>query len=159
MKVRITEYLEIDVEREKWVCERCGQLLIDARENYKKGCLVAEKPFEEVHPPMVEGHAYSFSPDPEYACLLEFYCPGCGVMIENEYLPPGHPITHDIQLDIDALKKRQGDREGISEKLLEAIVRKSVQETAQRVAGGETITSVTEKVVKETIDALKDLGV
>ena len=108
MKVRITEYLEIDVKREKWVCERCGHLLIDASENYKKGCLVAEKPFEEVHPAMVEGQAYSFSPDPEYVRLLEFYCPGCGIMIENEYLPPGHPITHDIQLDIDALKKATG---------------------------------------------------
>ena len=70
--------------------------------------MVAEKPFEEVHPAMVEGQAYSFSPDPEYVRLLEFYCPGCGIMIENEYLPPGHPITHDIQLDIDALKKRLG---------------------------------------------------
>jgi hypothetical protein len=29
-------------------------------------------------------------------------------MIENEYLPPGHPITNDIALDIDALKQRHG---------------------------------------------------
>jgi hypothetical protein len=29
-------------------------------------------------------------------------------MIENEYLPPGHPITHDIELDIGALKKANG---------------------------------------------------
>jgi hypothetical protein len=29
-------------------------------------------------------------------------------MIENEYLPPGHPITHEIELDIDALKQRYG---------------------------------------------------
>ena len=26
--------------------------------------------------------------------------------IETEYLPPGHPITHDIELDIDSLKAR-----------------------------------------------------
>ena len=43
---------------------------------------------------------------PDFCRLLEFYCPGCGVMIENEYLPPGHPITHDIELDLDALIKR-----------------------------------------------------
>jgi hypothetical protein len=24
-----------------------------------------------------------------------------------EYLPPGHPLTHDIELDIDALKKTE----------------------------------------------------
>ena len=29
-------------------------------------------------------------------------------MVEVEYLPPGHPLTWDIQLDIDALKKKHG---------------------------------------------------
>lgn len=108
MKVRITEYLEIDLESENWVCNRCGRELAGARKNYKKGCLVAEKPLQEVHPALVHDQPYSFSPDPDYCRLLEFYCPGCGVMIENEYLPPGHPITHDIELDIDSLKKKHG---------------------------------------------------
>jgi acetone carboxylase gamma subunit len=27
-------------------------------------------------------------------------------MVEVEYLPPGHPITHDIELDVDRLKSR-----------------------------------------------------
>ena len=27
-------------------------------------------------------------------------------MVEVEYLVPGHPLTHDIELDIDALKAR-----------------------------------------------------
>jgi acetone carboxylase gamma subunit len=26
--------------------------------------------------------------------------------VEVEYLPPGHPLTHDIELDIDSLKRR-----------------------------------------------------
>jgi acetophenone carboxylase len=38
--------------------------------------------------------------------ILEFYCPGCGTQVETEYLPPGHPITHDIEIDIDRLKER-----------------------------------------------------
>jgi acetone carboxylase, gamma subunit len=108
MKVRITECLEIDLNNETWVCQRCGRDLISARENYKKGCLVADVPLAEIHPPLVEGRAYSFCPDPEYCRLLEFYCPECGVIIDNEYLPPGHPVTHDIELDIDRLKKRYG---------------------------------------------------
>jgi acetone carboxylase, gamma subunit len=108
MKVRITEYLEIDLDKETWVCQRCGRELISARENYKKGCMVADVPLYEVHPPLVEGRTYSFCPDPDYCRLLEFYCPECGVVIENEYLPPGHPITHDIELDVDQLKKRYG---------------------------------------------------
>ena len=108
MNVRITEYLEIDLISEKWCCQRCGNALISAFENYKKGCLVAERSLQDVHPPMVEEESYSFCPDENFCRLLEFYCPNCGVMIENEYLPPGHPITHDIQLDIDALKKKHG---------------------------------------------------
>ena len=27
-------------------------------------------------------------------------------MIENEYLPLGHPITHDIEIDIDQLRTK-----------------------------------------------------
>lgn len=108
MKIRITEYLEIDLDTENWCCQRCGKPLISARENYKKGCFVAQPPLESVHPPLVEGQAYSFCPDPDFCRLIEFYCPKCGVMIENEYLPPGHPITHDIEIDIDQLKKKYG---------------------------------------------------
>lgn len=107
MKVRITEYLDIDLASEHWCCNRCGHQLHPARENYKKGCLVAERPMAEVHPPIIEGEAFSFSFDPEYCRLIEFYCPGCGITIENEYLPPGHPITHEIEIDIDALKAKQ----------------------------------------------------
>ena len=31
-------------------------------------------------------------------------------MVEAEYLPPGHPPVHDIELDIDALKVQWKDR-------------------------------------------------
>lgn len=106
MNVKITEHLEIDLDSEEWICRRCGHSIGSARDNYKKGCLVRERPLEEVHPPVTTGSAYSFCPDPDYCRLLEFYCPGCGTNVENEYLPPGHPITHDIELDIDALKQR-----------------------------------------------------
>ena len=106
MRVRITEYLEIDLDQELWHCQRCGHPLNSARENYKKGCLVAERPAEEIHQPLIENQDYSFCPDPEFCRIIEFYCPQCGVMIENEYLPPGHPITHEIELGIDSLKQR-----------------------------------------------------
>ena len=105
---QITEYMDIDLEKELWCCNRCGKELISARDNYKKGCLVAERPLEEVHPPMTDGQTYSFCPDPDFCRILEFYCPSCGTLIENEYLPPGHPITHDIELDLDAVKRRHG---------------------------------------------------
>ena len=50
-------------------------------------------------------------PTPAWCRILEYYCPQCGTMIETEYLPPGHPPLHDIELDIDALKVQWKDRE------------------------------------------------
>ena len=102
---RITEYLDLDVERLMWSCHRCEKDLIAARENYKKGCLVHVRDPREIHNPVVQGE-YTFSPDPEWIRIVEFYCPHCGIMIENEYLPPGHPVTHDIDLDLDALQQK-----------------------------------------------------
>ena len=106
MNVRITEYLEIDLISEKWCCQRCGNALISAFENYKKGCLVCERDPKEIWDPIVPDEPYNFAPDPEWMMVVEFYCPGCGIMVENELLPPGHPITHDIELDIDKLKEK-----------------------------------------------------
>ena len=105
LRRRITEYLDIDLETEMWCCNRCGKPLISASDNYKKGCLVYERDPRTIYNPVIEGE-YTFSPDPEWARIVEFYCPGCGVIVENEILPPGHPITHDIQLDIDKLKQK-----------------------------------------------------
>jgi acetone carboxylase gamma subunit len=106
MRIRITEALDLDLGLESWCCNRCGRELIEAKENYKKGCLVRERMPGEVHEVLVEKSPFSFSPDPEWCRILEFYCPQCGVMIENQYLPPGHPVTHDIELDIEWFKKK-----------------------------------------------------
>jgi acetone carboxylase gamma subunit len=107
-KRRITEYLDVDLVSERWSCNRCGHDLGSARDNYKKGCLIHARDPREIHPPIIEGVAYNFAPDPDWCRIVEFYCPGCGTLIEVEYLPPGHPLTHDIELDIDALKARYG---------------------------------------------------
>ena len=104
-RVMITEYLDIDLDEEKRYCSSCGRVLIDAEENYKKGCLVYSKDPREVHNPVFEGE-YNFAPDPNWVRIIEFYCPGCGVQIETEYLPLGHPVTQDISLDLVNLKAR-----------------------------------------------------
>ncbi|MBU1670125.1 MAG: acetone carboxylase subunit gamma [Actinobacteria bacterium] len=102
---QITEYLDIDLDSEMWCCNRCGAELVNARDNYKRGCLVYERDPRTVHNPVIEGE-FTRSPHPDYCRIIEFYCPSCGVMVENEYLPPGHPITHDIELDIESLKAK-----------------------------------------------------
>jgi acetophenone carboxylase len=104
-RIRVTEYLDLDLNREQWLCNRCGHAIGPARENYKRGCLLYDRDPREIHPPLVPG-SFSFSPDPLWVRIVEFYCPGCGTQVETEYLPPGHPITHDIEIDLDSLKER-----------------------------------------------------
>ncbi len=108
--IRFTEYLDLDLERDQWMCNRCGHVIGSARENYKKGCLLYDRDPREIHQPILAG-PFNFSPDPLWVRVVEFYCPGCGAQIETEYLPPGHPVTQDIELDLDSLKERLGKGE------------------------------------------------
>jgi len=65
---------------------------------------------------------FSFDPDPMWVRIVEFYCPNCGTQMETEYLPPGHPITWDIEIDLDGLKARLRSGElRIREQRLEAV--------------------------------------
>ncbi len=102
---RITEYLDLDLDKMKWKCNRCGHALCDANRNYKEGCNVYVRNPRTVHDPVIDGE-WNFAPDPDLVLILEFYCPSCATMIENDYLPPGHPVVHDIDLDLDALKAK-----------------------------------------------------
>ncbi len=113
-RVAITEYLEIDLNSERWHCRSCGHDIASARDNYKTGLLVYDRDPREIHAPILDETKYEFTyaPDPTWCRIVEFYCPSCGTQIENEYLPPGHPLTHDIELDIDKLKQRHLAKEG-----------------------------------------------
>jgi acetone carboxylase, gamma subunit len=110
MQVAVTEYLEIDLDRERWHCRRCRRDLGAAREDYKRGLLVHDRDPREIHRPILDAtkYRYTFAPDPKWCRILEYYCPGCGTQVETEYLPPGHPPTRDLELDVDDLKRRFG---------------------------------------------------
>ncbi|WP_028008027.1 acetone carboxylase subunit gamma [Solimonas flava] len=117
MKVLITEYLRINLDTENWECRRCDHVLNSARENYKRGLRVYDRDPREIHKPLLDPQRYArtYSPDPQWCRILEYYCPNCGTMFEAEYLPPGHPPLHDIELDIDALKAQWQGREEVTE--------------------------------------------
>jgi acetone carboxylase gamma subunit len=105
----ITEYLAIDLDKELWVCRRCGREIGHARKNYKFGLLLRERDPSEIHSSGL--NEARFYPDPSWCRIIEMFCPGCATLIEVEYLPPGHPLTYDIEIDLDSLKaKTQGKR-------------------------------------------------
>jgi acetone carboxylase gamma subunit len=101
--LHVGDKLDLDLDAERWQCGRCGQGLGNARDNVKRGLLVAERDPREIHRPLIDA-PYNFAPNPEWIRILEFYCPACGVQLETEYLPPGHPITNTTEIDIDRLK-------------------------------------------------------
>ena len=104
-RLRITETLDLDVAAERWRCNRCEHDLGPTHENYKRACLLADRDPREIHQSFAGDPEFSFCPDHEWCAIVEIYCPGCGVLMDVEYLPPGHPITHDIQLDLAALRR------------------------------------------------------
>jgi acetone carboxylase, gamma subunit len=93
MRIPMTEYLDIDLETERWRCRRCDHDIVSARENYKTGTLVYDRDPTEVHRPLIdpERYEFTFAPDPGWCRILEFYCPGCGTMLETEYSPARSP--------------------------------------------------------------------
>lgn len=120
MKVFITAALAIDLDDEQWQCTRCAHKLGPARSSYKEGTVVRERDPSEVHAPILDRdrYEYTFAPDPEWCRILEYFCPHCGRQVEVEYLPPGHPPAHDIDLDIDALKAQWSGREALDAPVL-----------------------------------------
>jgi acetone carboxylase gamma subunit len=83
MRVPMTEYLLIDLDTERWLCRVCANDFGDARANYKEGTLVYDRDPREIHQPIIdpERYEFTFSPDPGYCRILEFYCPGCATQI------------------------------------------------------------------------------
>ena len=94
-KMRITEYLDIDLKKEVWCCNRCERELGSARENYKNGCLCYERDVSAIYDPVTEDGA--FAPDPNLgpevpsdrmvrtdSLLLALYCSPFGGRL---YLP------------------------------------------------------------------------
>ena len=109
-RIPITETVEIDLDKEMWCCSQCHAEIHPAREPYVKGCLVYERPAAEIYGPAIpvksDSASISYAPQPDFMRVVEFYCPECGSLMTVQYLPPGHPITLEIELDIDKLKKK-----------------------------------------------------
>lgn len=116
MKVIVTEYLRIDLDAEQWECRRCGHVLGPARQSYKEHTRVYARDPREIHKPLLDParYEYTYAPDPAWCAILEFYCPACAALIEAEYTVPGHPPIHDLELDIDSLKRQWTEREELT---------------------------------------------
>lgn len=117
MKVLMTEYLRVDLDAEQWECRVCDHVIGSATKSYKEGLLVHDRDPREIHPPILdpERYKFTFSPDPEWVRILEYYCPSCGTQVETEYAIPGHPPLYDMQPDLPALRAQWAQREEVKD--------------------------------------------
>ena len=75
-------------------CAACETYLGKISDNYKTHCILEERPVSASNP--LIGDPARFID--EGAQFRQFYCPGCGTLIENEIAVANDPILHDIQL-------------------------------------------------------------
>lgn len=108
-KVNWPEQILLPLGRHLYIVEKgkkhivkcdCGYEFGDYRINWKLNAVVyvrdtAEK-LDEIYPGVMKGCR------PEMNEIREFYCPGCGVLLEVESVPPGYPITFDFLPNLDA---------------------------------------------------------
>jgi acetone carboxylase gamma subunit len=91
----VTEFLRVETRAEGpvYVC-RCGQVLGDARRNFKEFTLMEEGPVHDAGlrvNPYAVGNRFVFR---------QFYCPGCLRRLETEIALKDEPVLWDIQIDV-----------------------------------------------------------
>jgi N-methylhydantoinase B len=77
-------------------CARCDAELGPITHNYKQQCVLAEQPISHATPLAGDPHRF-IDATPVFR---QFFCPGCGLLIENEVAIAGSPLLRDIRLDV-----------------------------------------------------------
>jgi N-methylhydantoinase B len=98
--MRITENLTVRIENEAphHCCAKCDSDLGPARDSYKDHCLREDRPIQHAVPLAGDPHRY-IDADPQFR---QFFCPGCGTLIENEVAITTDPVLRDIEIEFDA---------------------------------------------------------
>ncbi len=91
---KILDNLEIVVEGgcKRFRCAKCGQDLGDAREGYRGHALKGTRPLSFGQPAVLV-------PEVSRYVLREYYCPGCGCLMEVETAFAGSAVVESIRLE------------------------------------------------------------
>ncbi len=76
-------------------CARCDADLGPVRGNYKDRCLMEEQDVTAANPHIGDYRRYI----DEAPVWRQFFCPGCGTLIENEVARAGDPVLADIEVN------------------------------------------------------------
>ena len=86
--------LHLVVDDHRVICRNCEEDICTTDENYKLHTLCNRKPLSEAGPLVNDPEQYVDN-NMEFR---EFYCPGCGTLLENEVIKADHKPIHDKQL-------------------------------------------------------------
>jgi N-methylhydantoinase B len=75
-------------------CSRCGADLGSSRGNYKDRCVRHDADITAANPNLGDYRRYI----DERPVFRQFFCPGCGALVENEVARESDPVLHDIEL-------------------------------------------------------------
>ncbi|HKE38750.1 MAG TPA: hydantoinase B/oxoprolinase family protein [Casimicrobiaceae bacterium] len=103
---RLTDSL--DLRREKdgvhIACSRCAADLGSARGNYKDRCKRRDCAITEANPNIGDYRRYI----DDRPVFRQFFCPGCGALIENEVARDSDLVLHDIELHMPSSPRKRG---------------------------------------------------
>ena len=77
-------------------CARCAADLGPVRGNYKDACVRRESDVGTANPNIGDYRRYI----DDRPVFRQFFCPGCGALIENEVAREDDPVLHDIELHL-----------------------------------------------------------
>ncbi len=91
-----SEYLAVrrNGSARHWACAKCAADLGPVEENYKLGCVRADRHVSESNPLIGEPSDHIN----DEVVFRQFYCPGCGTLIENEVSTASDPVLMDISI-------------------------------------------------------------
>ena len=95
----ITEYLKIEyVNGEDWIlCRKCDFKICRAKDKYKEGCLSKDSKLGDSNP-LIDDSLVSKFID-HVMVFRQYFCPNCGINIENEITKKDDPPFHDMEIE------------------------------------------------------------
>lgn len=93
-------WVRADDRGPRWSCRCCSLDLGPISQNYKLGCAQKNAPIESSNPNVGDWKRYI----DDQPVFRQFFCPGCGALMENEIARTTDPLLEDI---VFRLKSRQ----------------------------------------------------
>ncbi|MGA8004471.1 MAG: acetone carboxylase subunit gamma, partial [Burkholderiales bacterium] len=77
-------------------CAKCAADLGALRDNFKDACVALEREIAAANPNIGDWRRYI----DDRPVFRQFFCPGCGALVENEVARADDPVLRDIEFKL-----------------------------------------------------------